>query len=34
MKLLWLDTQYKMDNLDAWPLSVENEELLTSNFTS
>ena len=24
----------KMDNLDVWPLSVENEALLTSNFTS
>ena len=24
----------KMDNLDVWPLSVENEALLTCNFTS
>ena len=24
----------RMDNLDVWPLSVENEALLTCNFTS
>ena len=24
----------KMDNLDVWPLSVENEALLTCNVTS
>ena len=24
----------KMENLDVWPLSVENEALLTCNFTS
>ena len=24
----------KMDNRDIWPLSVENEALLTCNFTS
>ena len=34
MKSLWLETQLKMDNLDVWPLSVENEALLTCNFTS
>ena len=27
-------TEVKMDNLDVWPLSVENEALLTCNFTS
>ena len=31
MKFLWLEAQLKMDNLDVWPLSVENEALLTCN---
>ena len=34
MKFLWLETQQQMDNLDVWPLSVENEEFLTGSFTS
>ena len=34
MKFLWLETRLKMDNPDVWPLSVENEALLTCNFTS
>ena len=33
-KFLWLEIQYKMDNLDVRLLSVLNEALLTCNFTS
>ena len=28
------DTVKKKENLDVWPLSVENDALLTCNFTS
>ena len=34
MKFLWLENEAKMDNLDVWPLPVENEALLTCNFIS
>ena len=32
MKFLWLEIEYKINSLDVWSLSVENEELLTCNF--
>ena len=32
MKFLWLEIQYKINSLDVWSLSVENEALLTCNF--
>ena len=34
MKFLPLEIRQEKENREVWPLSVENEELLTCNFTS
>ena len=32
MKFLLLEIRYEKENLDVWPLSEENEAVLTRNF--
>ena len=34
MKFFMVRNTVKMESFDVWPLSVENESLLTCNFTS
>ena len=33
-KVFIIEIRQEKENLDVWPLSVENEALLTCNFTS